>query len=179
MTCCYSPVLPPSSRGIVMAPQACSERNASFARACGIMLRMSLRDPRVFESSPSRLRCDVGSLACKLQYPRDSQYTQLVLLLLNIVVLVGFLFCCCATSGSPPRRSPPRSPAFGASPRRLNHANVERTFWSPKWSPTGDHGAGSNGTKWHVRPHFPQINTCQDRTKRVETATDKFRVRCF
>ena len=37
------------------------------------MLRMSLRDPRV----PSRLRCDVGSVACKLQYPRDSQHTQL------------------------------------------------------------------------------------------------------
>src|SRR6266566_8109201 len=47
MTCCYSPVLPPSSRGIVMAPQACSERNATFARTCGIVLRMSLRDPRV------------------------------------------------------------------------------------------------------------------------------------
>ena len=30
--------------GIVMASQACSERNATFARTCGIVLRMSLRD---------------------------------------------------------------------------------------------------------------------------------------
>src|SRR6516164_4200733 len=39
-----------------------------------------------------------------------------------------------------------------------------------KWSPTGHHGPGSNGTSWHVRPHFPiPFNTCRDRTKRVGT----------
>ena len=37
-----------------------------------------------------------------------------------------------------------------------------------------------NGTKRHVRPIFAiQINTCQDRTKRVGAAVNKFRVRCF
>ena len=59
-------------------------------------------------------------------------------------------------------------------------ANVKRTFWSPKWSRTRDHGPVLNGTDRHVWPIFAiQINTCQDRTKRVETATNKFRVRCF
>jgi hypothetical protein len=59
-------------------------------------------------------------------------------------------------------------------------ANVKRTFWSPKWSPTRDHGRRLNGTERHVRPIFAiQINTCQDRTKRVGTTANKFRVRCF
>ena len=59
-------------------------------------------------------------------------------------------------------------------------ANVKRTFWSPNWSRTRDHGPVLNGTERHVRPIFAtQINTCHDRTKRVETATNKFRVRCF
>ena len=58
-------------------------------------------------------------------------------------------------------------------------ANVKRTFWS-KWSRTRDHGPVLNGTDRHVRPIFAiQINTCQDRTKRVETANNKFRVRCL
>ena len=75
-----------------MASQACSERNATFARACAMMLRMSLRDPRVSKAVRVRLRCDVGSLACKLQYPKTRSTLSWVLLLLNIVVLVGFLF---------------------------------------------------------------------------------------
>jgi hypothetical protein len=59
-------------------------------------------------------------------------------------------------------------------------ANVERTFWSPKWSPTGDHGPVLNGMQRHVRPIFAiQINTCQERTKRVGTSINKFRVRCL
>src|SRR5262249_30987103 len=58
--------------------------------------------------------------------------------------------------------------------------NIQRTFWSPKWSPTGDHGPVPDGTQRCVRPIFAiQINTCQDRTKRVGTAVNKFRVRCF
>src|SRR5262249_2654548 len=58
--------------------------------------------------------------------------------------------------------------------------NIQRTFWSPKWSPTGDHGPIPDGTQRYVRPIFAiQINTCQDRTKRVGTAVNKFRVRCF
>jgi hypothetical protein len=37
-----------------------------------------------------------------------------------------------------------------------------------------------NGTKRYVRPIFAiQINTCRDRTKRVGTVINKFRVRCF
>ena len=49
--------------------------------------------------------------------------------------------------------------------------NVKRTFWSPNWSRTRDHGSVLNGTDRHARPIFTiQINTCQDRTKRVETA---------
>src|SRR4051794_9257401 len=59
-------------------------------------------------------------------------------------------------------------------------ANVERTFWSPNWSRTRGHGSVLNGTDRHARPIFAiQINTCQDRTKRGETATNKFRVGCF
>jgi hypothetical protein len=58
-----------------------------------MMLRMSLRDPRVSKAVRVRLRCDVGSVDCKLQYPRDfTVHSIWVLLPLNIVVLVGFLF---------------------------------------------------------------------------------------
>ena len=42
-----------------------------------MMLRMNFRDPRVLKSDPSRLRCDVGPVACELQYSRDSHHTQL------------------------------------------------------------------------------------------------------
>src|SRR5262252_10009056 len=59
-------------------------------------------------------------------------------------------------------------------------ANVERTKWSPKWSRTGDHGSILNGTHRHLRSVSTiQINTCQDRRKRIGTAINKFRVRCF
>jgi hypothetical protein len=59
-------------------------------------------------------------------------------------------------------------------------SNIERTFWSPKWSRTRDHGSVLNGTDRHARPIFAiQINPSRDRTKRAETATNKFRVRCF
>src|SRR5262249_31927621 len=58
-------------------------------------------------------------------------------------------------------------------------ANVERTI-SPKWSRSRDHASILNGTQRHSRPIFAiQINTRQDRTKRIETAPNKFRVRCF
>jgi hypothetical protein len=58
--------------------------------------------------------------------------------------------------------------------------NKLRTKWSPKLSRTGHHGPILNGTKWHVRPHFPmQFNTCRDRTKWAGTAVNKFRVGAF
>ena len=57
----------------------------------------------------------------------------------------------------------------------LRKVNVKRTFWSPKWSRTRSHGHGLGGTRQHARPIFPiPINTCRDRTKRVETATNEF-----
>ena len=89
------------------------------------------------------------------------------------------------TSCSPPSRS-----RAGRSERqqrpyrdialRSRWRNVARTFWSPKWSRTRDHGPVLNGTARHVRPIFAiQINTSRDRTKWAETATNKFRVRCL
>src|SRR5262249_5277981 len=60
-----------------------------------------------------------------------------------------FYFCCCATSGIPPRRSPPRSPAFGASPRRLNPASgIERdgSIRAADFRNTNQHLSGQNKT---------------------------------
>jgi hypothetical protein len=75
-----------------MAPQACSERNATFARACGIMLRMSLRDPRV--SKAVQVAFVAMSALWLVNFSTQETHSTLswVLLLLNIVVLVGFLF---------------------------------------------------------------------------------------
>jgi hypothetical protein len=91
-----------------------------------------------------------------------------------------------ATSCPPPSRSRAGASSGSGGPHTaiialpIAMANIERTFWSPKWSPTRDHGPILNGTKWHARPIFPiQINTCWDRTKRVRTTVNKFRVRCF
>jgi hypothetical protein len=75
-----------------MAPQACSERSATFARACGIMLRMSLRDPRV--SKAVQVAFVAMSALWLVNFSTQEIHSTLswVLLLLNIVVLVGFLF---------------------------------------------------------------------------------------
>src|SRR5260370_36141370 len=108
-----------------------------------MMLRMSLRDPRV----PSCLRCDVGSVACKLQYPRDSQYTQLGIATSEYRSPRWIFVFAVARHLEAHRVEARRAHQHSVpSPRRLNPANVKRTFWSPKWSPTGDHGAASNVT---------------------------------
>jgi hypothetical protein len=55
---------------------------------------------------------------------------------------------------------------------RLNPANIERTFWSPKWSRTRDHRMELNGTRRHAWPQFQiQINTWTDRPSPINAGT--------
>ena len=62
--------------------------------------------------------------------------------------------------------------------RDIARDKCPRAAMVAKWSPTADHAPGSNGTSWHVRPHFPiQINTYGDRTKWVGTSPIKLTFR--
>src|SRR5262245_56256449 len=53
--------------------------------------------------------------------------------------------------------------------------NATRTKWSPNWSRTRDHRSASDNTKRTGAVDFAiQINTCRDKTKRDDTAVNKF-----
>ena len=59
-------------------------------------------------------------------------------------------------------------------------ANTKRTFWSPNWSRTRDHGSVLNGTDRHARPIFAiQINTSRDKTKRPKRPPRNFQCGAF
>jgi hypothetical protein len=51
-----------------------------------------------------------------------------------------------------------RRPPYRDHRATIAMANVKRTFWSPNWSRTRDHGSVLNGTDRHARLIFRNTN---------------------
>ena len=133
------------------------------------MLYMSLRDPRV--SKAVQVAFVAMSALWLVNFSTQETHSTFswVLLPLNIAVLVGFLFLLVARHLEAHRVEAHRAHQHSV---RLNPANIERTFWSPKWSRTRDHLMELNGTRRHAWPQFQiQINTWTDRPSPINAGT--------